>query len=895
VRRPALRLHDLSRALAGSLVCAAAAHGQYRVEQFTTNNGLPQNTISGIVQAPDGYLWISTYDGLVRYDGVAFTIFDRGTTPAMLDTQFLNLSVDGAGAVWAGTATGVLRYRDGVFAWFGPVSSGEGAQHPGDPRLQPAWVPGAAAGWRLDNGALVRGRRDGTRTSIPLPVADSGLIVGGEDAEGSVWIRVPHGLLRYRGGTFTTYDGNALFGSRAIRSVLADRDGTLWVGTNEKGLFRVTRRFLTTYTLEDGLLARIVYPIIQDRGGRIWIGAGLGVTKFEHGRFSSYTVERSGPGRYRLAPVVGGTAQAAPAGYVRSMYVDKAGRLWLASHAALLQVENGGVVRAIECGCSPDAMLEDRAGDLWAASNRTLVRVHGDSVRRYASADGLPDAPLIVLHEDASGTLWVGSRRGLARRTGERFVTLTMKDGLAGEHIRSLASDPDGTLWVGTFDSGLSRYKRGQFTNITTRDGLFSNGVFHMLEDARGQLWMSSNRGIYRVSRRQLDDFADGRIPAVTSIAYGTRDGMRSVEANGGKQPAGFKAQDGTLWFPTQDGVVVIDPVVAEQSTRAPVAVVNQLTVDGVPVGSTGRVRLAPGQSELEIGFTAPTTVHAGGIRFRYRLDGLTGGWADAGTSRRVHYSHLPPGTYEFRVTAGNSEGVWGTNGASLTVEVDPHFYQSRWFLVASVLTLLAFVAGGYSLRIRALKAQERRLTTLVAERTADLEVANERLHQLSIEDALTSLANKRRLDEFLAQEWQRSQRAGTPVSLLMVDVDHFKLYNDTYGHQAGDECLRRVAEVLGATIRRGTDLAARYGGEEFAIALSDTPEAGAPVVAETIRSRVEALGIPHAASSAAPHVTVSIGTATAVATEGSTLAELISAADRALYRAKSEGRNRVA
>ena len=182
-----------------------------------------------------------------------------------------------------------------------------------------------------------------------------------------------------------------------------------------------------------------------------------------------------------------------------------------------------------------------------------------------------------------------------------------------------------------------------------------------------------------------------------------------------------------------------------------------------------------------------------------------------------------------------------------------------------------------------------------IAREQEQLAAANDELQRLSNQDGLTGIANRRLFDDFFIAEWQRAVRSEQPLSVIMADVDQFKLYNDTYGHQAGDECLRKVASVLRGGIQRATDLVARYGGEEFAVILPDTDADGAAAVAERLRAAVEGLGIPHAASSVGPVVTISLGVATVRPyADGMPLA-VVAQADLALYRAKQQGRNRVA
>lgn len=196
---------------------------------------------------------------------------------------------------------------------------------------------------------------------------------------------------------------------------------------------------------------------------------------------------------------------------------------------------------------------------------------------------------------------------------------------------------------------------------------------------------------------------------------------------------------------------------------------------------------------------------------------------------------------------------------------------------------------------LTALATERATLERRVVERTRDLAAANAQLARLSMTDSLTTLANRRRFDEALVEEFQRLRRSGASLSLILIDLDHFKPYNDHYGHVAGDECLRRVGTLIGEVVRRPPDLAARYGGEELAAILPETNADDARQVAERIRAGIASLAIPHAASAVADHVTASLGVVTLVPTEAESPIDLIHLADEQLYRAKSEGRNRIA
>jgi diguanylate cyclase (GGDEF)-like protein len=954
------RVRALCAICAAVLAGAADARAQYRFDHFTTSNGLPQSTISSIVQTRDGYLWFGTYDGLVRYDGVRFTIFDKGNTPAIHSNQIVALCEDVHGTLWAGTTEGgLIRYRDGAFASFttaeglpdnfvsrientpqGLILTMRGVPHrwagdratPLDPAVLSDFVDRRGARWTRRSDRLIRSA-GGADTAFDVPLtleefrnryedpggalwfatqsrgvyriaggglahydATNGLPPGdwvraaGTDATGSLWLFNQKALVTYKDDRFTIYDSYPTLESNNVRVTFVDREGTVWIGTNENGLFRARRRFLVSYAEADGLHGRSVYPIFEDREGTIWIGSGNGLTRYAGGTFVRHVIVREANGGLSLRAPGG----AGPFAGVRAFTQDRDGRVWLGLNGGLATMEQGRLVdrTALVNGGTVDAIVQDRAGRMWIAAGRSVVRVDGGDVTAFPDQEFLPGSPN-ALFEDRQGRIWIGTRGGIARFESGRFVSIRSKDGLAGDRVRAFYEDAAGVMWVGTFDSGISRIENGRITNFSTDTGLFNNGAFQILEDARGYFWISCNRGIYRVKREQMNDVARGAATVVNSVAYGSQDGMLSSEANGGRQPAGVEARDGRLWFPTQNGVVTIDPAAESYATAPPPIVIETVLVDGVPVPFAGGVRVEPGQRDVEINYTAPSSIKAEHIHFKYKLDGLTPRWVDAGTRRSVHYSHLPAGAYTFTLMAANSDGVWNERGVTLAVRILPHFYQTRWFGGLVLLVLGAGAAGAVALRLRHLKARERRLMQLVADRTSELQSAHDRLQQLATTDGLTNIANHRRFKEFLGQEWQRAQRTRAAVSMLLLDVDHFKLYNDTYGHQAGDECLKRVAVAITETVQRGTDLAARYGGEEFAVVLTDTGTQGAAVVAETIRARVEAMQIPHSASNTHRFVTISVGVATRVGIPDVGPDGLITAADSALYNAKRMGRNR--
>ena len=276
-------------------------------------------------------------------------------------------------------------------------------------------------------------------------------------------------------------------------------------------------------------------------------------------------------------------------------------------------------------------------------------------------------------------------------------------------------------------------------------DGLSSNGVFCILEDDRGWFWMNSNQGIYRVSKQELNDFADGKIKSLTSIAYNKQDGLLNIEGNGGRQPAGVKAIDGRLWFPTAQGIAVVDPGAVTTNQISPPVLIEEIVIDRNPVenekfqsaiSNQSEITLAPGQSNLEINYTGISFINSGQVKFKYRLEGLDRDWNEVGKRRTAYYSYLPPGEYTFHVIAANRDGIWNTEGARVKVRVLPPFYRTNWFI------LVCLAAGGFSAwaayqrRVRQMKF---RLNLQFEERLAERTRIAQELHDTLLQGFLSA------------------------------------------------------------------------------------------------------------------------------------------------------------
>lgn len=741
---------------------------QYRFDSWTTDNGLPQGSVNSILQTRDGFLWLTTYGGLVRYDGMRFQVFNTGNTKGLRTGRFLRMFEDSEGALWISTeGQGVTKYKDGEFVsytvedglgsnWIDRISadangnilfySADQVTEWDNERFSPYLpaenepvknvfqrTPGGPI-WYADGSNLRRYGNGRVTVDFPLGFIPRRVV---EDSSGRVWmagngnklsmlkdnkltvysekdgyppdvLNMTYedrqnrlwfgtrggGLLLFEDGKFTPFTTkNGLVGDD-VAWMFEDREGTFWIGT-VAGLSRMTERNITAYSKQDGLAGDNVYPIYEDRKGRIWIGSWRGLTVYENGTFTDVGKQ------YGVDDVL-----------VTSLLEDSEGALWIGSWSeGVRRVKDGKVTLFPPQGLPGTlvrAIVEDRSGNIWfGVGDNRLVRYKDGIFTSYTG--GLSGAEIFVIHEDRQGQLWIGTDKGLNKFKDGVVTAFTENDGIANNIVRAIHEDTEGTLWIGMYDSGLYRYKEGRFTHFGSTDGLFDNGAFQIIEDARNNFWISCNLGIYSVKRSELSQFADGVLGKITSVPYNRRDGMLSSECNGAGQPAGILTKGGKIWFPTQKGVVVIDPSTIPFNTEPPPVVIESLMIDSKPADVRKSMDIQPDQTNIEIHYSGLSFINPELVKFRYKLEGLDGDWIDADSRRTAFYSHLPPGDYRFLVTAANRDGVWNEQGATIGITVLPPFWRTRWFTGLMSLFVLSLGFAIYKTRISQLKREQRK------------------------------------------------------------------------------------------------------------------------------------------------------------------------------------------
>jgi ligand-binding sensor domain-containing protein/signal transduction histidine kinase len=740
----------------------------YGRQTWATENGLPQNAVHAILQTRDGYIWLATEGGLARFDGTQFAIYSSQNTPELQSNDVRDLLDDYEGFLWIATADGITRlkgsewttfsttnglpdnnvwslYRDHAGALWAITASGLAQFENG--RFKPYPDAGAAGSntggiGEDSHGMLWIGTRSGLRLfqngrfePAPGPLGKLRIDVEAilSDTASLMWIGTQSGLYVWTPrSTLAHAKINELAGAR-INALYQDHDGAIWIGT-ESGAARIRNGQVARFTPKDALSGSSVLSIYEDREGSHWIGTeSNGVTILRNQKFSAYLSRESGSDDL-----------------IRCVYGDRHGDVWIGTNEhGLTRYHNGAFSKITASnGLSSNVILalaEDQSGALLVGTPDGLNRVHNGSVSVLTSADGLADDFVRSILCSRDGSLWIGTRHGLShlehghftnyteaaglgsslvgalledqndlwiatlhglsRFRNGKFTNYSTKDGLSSEIITALYRDGEGAIWIGTQGGGLNRFRNGRFTHFLPAVGIPSS-IFGIAEDPNRSFWISSDAGIVRINKDELEKFAAGQQSTITVVPYGTSDGLRINECSGAGHPALWKETDGSIWFSMVKGVAVLRADRAKLNRLPPPVVIESVTIDDQVFDPSKVSAIQPGHSSFAFEYAGLSFVAPSKVRYRYKLEGFDRHWIDAGSRRVAYYTNLPPRNYRFRVSAGNNDGVWNEDGAVLKFRLEPHFYQTLWFyaLVMAGLACLGYTA--YRYRVKQVEAQ---------------------------------------------------------------------------------------------------------------------------------------------------------------------------------------------
>jgi len=584
------------------------------------------------------------------------------------------------------------------------------------------------------------------------------------DKNRNLWIGTyGAGVNRWSNGTFESFTSVDGLTDDFILSLYSDKEGSMWIGTGAGGLNRVYKGKFTTLTTKDGLSDNVISSIYEDKNENLWIGTyGAGINIFKNSTLLSISKED-------------GLAH----NLVRCLSEGQDGSMWIGTDNGLNHLKHNKFTHFTERNGLLNrriwSVLEDSRGCLWVGTENGLNYRKEREFLVFSNRPGLVKERIIVLHEDKKGNLWVGTNgSGLFRIKNNKIFNFTIKKGLSSNMVWAIYEDKDGRLWLGTRGGGLNLLEDGKLTSFTRKDGLFDDVVYQVLEDDNNNLWMTCNKGIFRIEKSELLDFTQKKNVTLQCVSYDTTDGMKSRECNGGTQPPGCKTEEGELWFPTILGAVKIDPDHLRINRIPPPVVIEKMVADDLKFlfpscRNKNTIILPAGTDRIELTYTGLSFLAPKKVRFKYKLEGFDKEWLWVGNRRFAYYTKLSPGDYIFRVIACNNDGIWNSNGASLTFTLKPFFYQTLWFYLLCGFFLLLLSFTGYRLQAKRFKKREAQLCRLVEKRTKELKNLNIELENKVRERTSELLMSNRELRD--AKEI--AETANQAKSMFLTNMSH--------------------------------------------------------------------------------------------------------------------------
>lgn len=755
---------------------------EYNIQTWNRKNGLPFNRISAITQTSDGYLWMGTQNGLVRFDGIDFARFPIPARAGWHSMSVTCLRASPRGGLWFGLDAGMLGYFDGTnhfqplaANWDQPQMTVRNIIEDHDGSLWAATLPGFVGLIGGDTNRPVsvpeigdaRALYEDPQHRVWVGSVDKGLFYweAGKlnpfpdkellnisiraitmDHEGRLWVGTSYGLRCYD-SSFHRNDVLPLY--TEVQALLADSHGAVWIGTTGGGLVRQYNGETSYLHKTNGLAEDYISSLCEDREGNLWVGTRDGLSQISDLKFpvaSTADGLLSEPVHGVCAAGNGGVWCATSSGvynykdksaaylplptnanaYVKRVFEARNGDLYTLSGLREIQIfsENQLVARYTNSSW-PVALAEDDQGVV-AAIGAKLYRVGRKSMAPFHFKNAEPQFFWIRnLATCRDGCILVATVDGLYRIHGDQMEHWSTAEGLPDQDVVCITEDDEGIIWVG-LSTGLARIKNHKVSSI--HFGPADSLVNAIVPDNRGNLWLACNTGVIQADRHSLNDAADGKIAHPKFRLYDGMDALRSIDLTEVEAVA-CKTPDGKIWLPGPLGLVEIDPAHILANPVPPPVGIQKVLVNGVPYASTATNHVRAGRGELAFQYTALTFIAPQATRFHYKLEGFDRDWVDAGSQRSALYANLNPGRYTFHVQACNSDDIWNTAGASFSVELPPLFYQTGWFKVITGAASLLCLGGVYGWRTRhlrekekALKAQNELLENKIRERTNELD-----------------------------------------------------------------------------------------------------------------------------------------------------------------------------
>lgn len=733
---------------------------------FTTDDGLPQNTPTDILQTRDGYLWIATYGGLARFDGANFRVFTTSDTPNLVSNRILALAEDTGGRLWIGSEDGsVVAYEDSHFS---VIHKSRG--QPLDSVIRDLafdvyghlWIA-SDMGLRIYNPQTNEYREIPNDTVLPR-TAPANLSVRefATDSTGDLYMATNAGLIRNSSGAFQLFDQPPIkefglsqllsnsFGSPAVRSgsTLSVYDGNSMVPASmtesailpehgvhtlitENKLYWFSPRGLLFFPLPVDLDDSELRSSYVDNEGSLWIGTQASLIQIRPSTLANFTIANSqggaGAGRSVIGTGDGSIWFSTENSIIRfegyrkrhktytfnetviSLTVEpKTGFVWAGTQHGVFRF-NGEVFiqeNRIDLDGSSDLSIAfDVTGKLWIGTKDRGLRTFADrKTVAYTKEDGLVDNNIVRFLFTSTGAVWIGSVNGLSLLENGIFRNFTTDQGLESNSIRDIYQDSETNIWVGTYGGGINLYRDGKFVSVTRKNGLCENVVSRIIPDDRGAFWMLGNQGIFAVQRDDLLAVIHQEKQRVYCRSYGKPEGLPVSEGNGISAPAGWRSMQGEFWFPLIQGAAIMTPSL--EIVEPSPTYIEEITSSGVSIDFDSKATILRGDENLEIKYSGIALAYPEHLQFRYRLEGVDKDWHEAGTRRTAYYSYVPPGDYTFVVESLYGSASSTPTSAKIRLTIVGPFWRTNAFYLMLVVSSIGIVILIFQLRLRRLESQ---------------------------------------------------------------------------------------------------------------------------------------------------------------------------------------------
>jgi len=662
-------------------------------KNFTMKDGLSNEHVRTIIGDWKGDLWVGTDYGLNLMSQDSVHVYTE--KDGLYDNIITDLCIDNWGTLWIGTLRGGLAwFNEGMIAVYGYEDGllNSSVQSLAADSVGNIWIGTLEGLYLLRSGDGIIRSVFGTRYTPFTYLL--------EDRQGNLWMAtMADGLKRMTGDTLTGLSTDEGLPDDFIRCLLIDRDENIWIGTDTGGLAQLRDPIVRNITRENGIPESAVLAVMEDRQGFLWVGTrNSGLCKMKTGRVVKIFNAKTGLSSNR----------------VRALFEDSNANIWIGTEDTGLNILQNGRLNKLtsDSGLSSNnvtGVLQDRKGVIWIGTDKGLDRFRDGKIDPAGGLAGLAGYRVRALLETRDGLLLVGTSQGLFKVSEIEVEKIELTRADSEPEIVSLHEDAEGILWIGTKGEGLLRRDEAETMAFTTGEGLTDNYICSLSEDERGNLWMGTNRGVMRISLKEIDYYIQGKIRHLAPALFDEAEGMAGSQCSGEGKPSVWKNGHGRLYYPTAKGIAVFDTESIGVRTVAPLTLIEAVLCDGKPVESYG-VPCFPHRSEsFEFHFTALDFRAPEKIRFKYRLEGHDEEFVylPLDAERAARYVNLDPGEYRFTVKAVNNDGIWDENGAFFVFEILPSFFQKPVFYVLVVMTVLSAV--GSMLLISHQRRQKRR------------------------------------------------------------------------------------------------------------------------------------------------------------------------------------------